>query len=117
MEGVLSLYSTHSGLRSWRLNYKFKGRFYTLTFGQYHLISFKTAREKLIEANGSENEGINPTGRKKALQGAERAPEENAFEVVTNWCRHFKLPGCSSRRLCVQFDARRPGWKNPCGTK
>jgi hypothetical protein len=42
--------ATPSGLKSWRFNYSFKGKYLTLTFGNYPLVTLKEAREKFFEA-------------------------------------------------------------------
>jgi integrase len=50
--------------------------------GTYPLVSLKEAREKLFYAKKSIQEGIDPGLQKKSVKEAERAKNENSFEVV-----------------------------------
>jgi hypothetical protein len=80
--GGLYLYLTPSGTKSWRFNYRYQGKKYTLTFGTYPLISLKQARDQLVNAKRLLQSGINPTAQKKAINDAIIAENSHSFEVV-----------------------------------
>jgi integrase len=60
--------------------------------GTYPLVSLKEAREKLFYAKKSIQEGIDPGLQKKSVKEAERAKNENSFEVVAReWYEGKKI--------------------------
>jgi integrase len=88
----LYLFSAPSGLKSWRYNYRFQGKQYTLTFGAYPLMSLREAREKLFDAKRALKSGVNPGLQKKTLSEAAIAESKNSFEVVAReWFENKKI--------------------------
>ncbi|MDR2351564.1 MAG: Arm DNA-binding domain-containing protein, partial [Deltaproteobacteria bacterium] len=86
------MYIAPSGLRSWRVNYKFQGTQSTMTFGTYPLVSLKQARDQLVDAKRLLSSGINPSTHKKILKNADKAEAENSFETVAReWFERKKV--------------------------
>ncbi|MDR2140339.1 MAG: integrase arm-type DNA-binding domain-containing protein [Deltaproteobacteria bacterium] len=86
------LYATPTGLKSWRFNYRFDGKYATMTFGQYPQMSLKEAREKLFEARRSLGQGINPNQEKNFQEEAELLAINNSFEIVAReWFDNKKI--------------------------
>ena len=44
--GGLYIYVTEKGAKLWRMDYRYNGKYKTLSFGAYPIISLKEAREK-----------------------------------------------------------------------
>jgi hypothetical protein len=76
------LYVLPSGTKSWRFDYRFQGKNYTLTFGTYPLVTVKEARDKRFEAKRILKSGIDPRAQKKAVEEAIISETKNTFEVV-----------------------------------
>jgi integrase len=69
----------------WRMNYRFAGKSYTLSFGGYPLITIKEARLRRDDAKRLLSRGINPGAAAKSAKAeaeAERRVEENTFDKV-----------------------------------
>jgi integrase len=90
--GGMYLYATSTGLKSWRFNYRFEGKYQTLNFGTYPLVTLKEDREKLFEAKKVLDSGIDPGVHKKATCEAVRSDKLNSFEVVAReWFERKKV--------------------------
>jgi hypothetical protein len=86
------LFATPTGLKSWRFNYMFQGKNFTLTFGMYPLVSLKQARDKLVEANRVIQTGVNPVVQKKVVKESQVADSLGSFEVVAReWFERKKI--------------------------
>jgi integrase len=89
--GGMYLYATPTGLKSWRLNYRYQGKYLTMTFGQYPRVSLKEARDKLYEAKKVLDAGLDPAQEKKVVKEAEILASQNSFEVVAReWFENKK---------------------------
>lgn len=81
-EKGLYLYISTYGGRSWRFDYRFGGKRFTLTFGQYPEVSLDEARKKHLEARSKLAGEINPMQEKK-LEKLERGVSlRNTFDHV-----------------------------------
>jgi hypothetical protein len=90
--GGMYLYATTSGLKSWRLNYRFQKKYLTMTFGTYPMITLKEARDKLVDAKRALNTGIDPGAQKKAVKEAIISEARNSFEAVAReWFERKKV--------------------------
>ena len=81
----LYLLVNHVG-KYFRMNYRFGGKWKTISFGVYPKIKLKDARQKCHEARALLEQGIDPMQYKKTvkLRGKEQA--ENSFEkIATEW--------------------------------
>ncbi|GAB6182803.1 tyrosine-type recombinase/integrase [Thermodesulfovibrio hydrogeniphilus] len=67
-EHGLYLYVSPTGVKSWRIDYKFNGKRKTATLGQYPMVGVKEAREKLMEFKRMLAEGKDPVKIKKQVQ-------------------------------------------------
>ncbi|MDR1085964.1 MAG: integrase arm-type DNA-binding domain-containing protein [Deltaproteobacteria bacterium] len=75
----LYLFTSTTGIKSWRYNFRFHGTQKTLTIGTYPEISLAQAREKALQARQALSSGIDPAARKKA---AKSGSLENSFEAI-----------------------------------
>lgn len=82
----LYLHVSTSGMKSWRLDYRYGGKRYTLTFGKYPLISLAAARIKRSETKKQLLDGIDPGAVKRAKKEKTRAATQDTFKIVaTTW--------------------------------
>ena len=92
--GNLYLTVTPSGGKLWRMDYRHEEKRKTLSFGAYPAVSLKQARERRDEARKLLANGKDPGAAKKAQKAearAERALDENTFELITwAWFNHWK---------------------------
>lgn len=85
-EKGLYLYVAPTGLRSWRMKYRFLGKEKVLTFGPYPEVKLGNAREKRDAARAVLRDGRDPGMEKKIAAAAGAADAENTFETVaTAW--------------------------------
>ena len=85
-EKGLYLYVAPTGLRSWRMKYRFLGKEKVLTFGPYPEVKLGAAREKRDAARAILRDGRDPGMAKKIAAAAGAADAENTFETVaTAW--------------------------------
>src|SRR5450830_412422 len=80
----LYLHVSTSGTKSWRFDYRFGGKRYTLTFGKYPLISLATARIKLSDTKRLLLEGIDPGAILKAKKEKTRAATHDTFQIIAS---------------------------------
>jgi integrase len=78
----LYLYVATSGLRSWRMKYRFSGKEKLLTFGPYPEVKLGEAREKRDAARALLRDGRDPGMAKKLAQAARSLDAENTFKTV-----------------------------------
>lgn len=82
----LYLYVTPGGGKFWRMDYRNDlGKWQTLSFGEYPLISLQEAREKRDDTRKMKREGRDPVTVRRAVRAA-RVADANTFEVV---CREW----------------------------
>jgi integrase len=81
-EKGLYLFVAPTGLRSWRMKYRFMGKEKVLTFGPYPEVKLGTAREKRDTARAVLRDGRDPGMEKKIAAAAGAADAENTFETV-----------------------------------
>lgn len=84
-----------SGVKSWRLKYRFGGKEKRLVFGLYPIVSLKQAREWAIDARKMISRGIDPGQVKKDAQNAIKeaaavAPSTETVEIISReWFEKF----------------------------
>ena len=71
-----------SGVRYWRMNYRFAGRQRTLSFGRWPELSLADARERSLNARRLLNDGIDPMEQAKLDQIAASVARANTFKAV-----------------------------------
>lgn len=80
--GGLYLYVAPTGLRSWRMKFRFQGKEKLLTFGPYPDVSIKEARDKRDEARRALRDNVDPSGaRERAQREKEEARAARAREL------------------------------------
>lgn len=72
--GGLYLYVAPTGLKSWRMKFRFQGKEKLLTFGPYPQVTISEARRKRDDARGQLRDQVDPSGAR------ERARQEKAQE-------------------------------------
>jgi len=84
--GGLFLLVAPTGLRSWRMKFRYQGREKLLTFGKYPEISLTDARARRDQARGAIDRGEDPSGARRraaeAVKVAETAMLDSSFEPV-----------------------------------
>ncbi|MEO6921751.1 MAG: integrase arm-type DNA-binding domain-containing protein [Collimonas sp.] len=80
----LYLYVTPNGTKSWRFDYRFTGKRFTLTFGKYPEVSLADARGLRLEAKRKISAGINPSVEKKASKATLRATHQDTFKTISS---------------------------------
>lgn len=78
----LYLYISANGTKSWRFDYRFQSKRYTLTIGKYPLVSLAKARIKRSEAKQRLLDGENPTAIKKADKVLIKSASEDRFKAI-----------------------------------
>lgn len=82
----LYLYIATSGTKTWRFDYRFNGKRYTLTIGKYPLVSLAEARIKRSEAKKKLLDGNDPSAAKREhKENIRAATEDNFRNVGTAW--------------------------------
>ena len=82
----LYLYITVKGKKSWRYNYKIKGKYKTYTYGLYPEFSLQEAREKHAETHKLVSEGVDPHDHeKKQAVELQRAQELTFKAMAEEW--------------------------------
>ncbi|WP_288391959.1 DUF4102 domain-containing protein [uncultured Herbaspirillum sp.] len=82
----LYLYIAVTGTKTWRFDYRFGGKRYTLTIGKYPLVSLAEARIKRSEAKKQLLNGQNPSAAKREHKQSIRAATEDSFRSIgTAW--------------------------------
>lgn len=78
----LYLYVTPKGTKSWRFDYRFGGKRFTVTFGKFPEVTLDEARRRHLGARTSLAEGVNPAAAKKLKKSEQRVGLENTFDKV-----------------------------------
>lgn len=82
----LYLHVSKSGTKTWRFDYRYAGKRYTLTIGKYPLVSLAEARIKRSEAKKLLLEGLDPSAAKREKKEYVRAVMEDSFKSIgTSW--------------------------------
>ncbi|WP_299532879.1 integrase arm-type DNA-binding domain-containing protein [uncultured Herbaspirillum sp.] len=82
----LYLYVSTNGTKSWRFDYRFQSKRYTLTIGKYPLVPLAKARIKRSEARQLLLDGRNPSALKQADKKiAKTASEDNFRAIGQDW--------------------------------
>lgn len=85
-EKGLYLYISPSGGKSWRFDFRFSSKRYTLTLGKYPEVDFLSAQNKHLDARRKLEDGINPAQHKRIAKFERRAVQNNTFdEVAKAW--------------------------------
>ena len=71
-----------SGVKLWRMNYRFEGKQKTLSFGTYPDTGLKLARDRRDDARKQLAEGIDPGAVRKNEKQERRTAQGNTFELV-----------------------------------
>lgn len=95
--GGLYLHVAKTGLRTWRMKFRFEGKEKLLTFGPYPDVSISTAREKRDEARRTLRSHEDPSGaRKRALEAKEAdrkaLEQEITFESMARTWHALQAP-------------------------
>lgn len=80
----LYLHAKPTGLKAWRMNYRFLGTRKTLTFGQYPAVSLVDAREMRDGARKLLAKGIDPGVQKKADRQVAEVAMGNTFGLLAD---------------------------------
>lgn len=78
----LYLFVHTNGSKYWRYDYRYAGKRKTLALGIYPDISLKHAREKLVDARRSLDDGIDPGERRKVEKLTRTIAAADSFEAV-----------------------------------
>jgi len=91
--GGLYLFVSPAGGKLWRMKYYFDRSEKLLSLGPYPALSIAEARKRLTEAREQIANGIDPGVHKKAVRAAERAINENSYEVIAReWItKHYTI--------------------------
>lgn len=85
-EKGLYLYVSPSGGKSWRFDFRFADKRYTLTLGKYPEVNFLSAQNKHLEARTKLADGINPAQHKRIAKFERQVAQNNTFdEVAKAW--------------------------------
>ncbi|ARD70037.1 Prophage CP4-57 integrase (plasmid) [Aminobacter sp. MSH1] len=80
----LYLFVSPSGLRAWRMDYRYEQKRKTLTFGQYPAVGLADARQRVTEARKLLSQGEDPAARKKLLARQREIERRNSFDVIAD---------------------------------
>ncbi len=78
----LYLCVSKTGGKSWRIDYRFDGKYKTLTLGAYPAITLALARKWLAETKEQLAKGVDPASEKQLQKQAKRSSESNSFEMI-----------------------------------
>ena len=82
----LYLYVTPHGTKSWRFDYRFGGKRFTMTFGIFPEVTLDEARKQHLAARTKLAEGVNPSQKKKLEKLSQQVGLSNTFDkVATAW--------------------------------
>jgi integrase len=82
----LYLYVTPHGTKSWRFDYRFGAKRFTMTFGLFPEVTLDEARKRHLAARTKLSNGVNPTQEKKLEKLGQRVGLGNTFDkVATAW--------------------------------
>lgn len=81
-ERGLYLYVTPHGTKSWRYDYRFGGKRFTMTLGVIPEVSLDDARRRHLAARTKLSEEVNPAQKKRLEKLQQRIGLENTLEQV-----------------------------------
>jgi integrase len=85
-----------TGVRYWRMNYRFDGQQRTLSFGRWPEILLGEAREMLLEARRKLAKGIDPAEQSKLDKIAKSLAAANTFETIAGeWLDKIEKEGAA----------------------
>lgn len=85
-EKGLYLYVSPTGGKSWRFDFRFAEKRYTLTLGKYPEVNFLSAQNKHLEARTKLADGVNPAQHKRIAKFERQVAQNNTFdEVAKAW--------------------------------
>jgi integrase len=82
--GGLYLLVQSSGVKLWRLAYRFDGKQKLLSFGPYPSLSLAEAREARDAAKKLLAQGLDPSAERKSQRRAAKVSRQNTFDAVAN---------------------------------
>jgi integrase len=92
----LYLFVKPTGVRYWRMNYRFDGQQRTLSFGRWPEILLAEAREMLLEARRKLAKGVDPAEQAKLDKIAKTLAAANTFETVAEeWLDKIEKEGAA----------------------
>jgi integrase len=98
-DGLYLLVKT-SGIRYWRMNYRFGGQQRTLSFGRWPEILLGDAREMLLEARRQLAKGLDPLEQAKLEKIAKSIAATNNFQAVAEeWLEKIEKEGLAAITL------------------
>jgi len=96
----LYLLVTPTGIRYWRMNYRFAGQQRTLSFGRWPEILLGEAREMLLDARRSLAKGLDPLEQAKLEKIAKSIAASNSFQAVAEeWLEKIEKEGLAAITL------------------
>ena len=96
----LYLLVTPTGIRYWRMNYRFAGQQRTLSFGRWPEILLGEAREMLLDARRSLGKGLDPLEQAKLEKIAKSIAASNSFQAVAEeWLEKIEKEGLAAITL------------------
>jgi hypothetical protein len=93
--GGLYLYLSPSGVKLWRIKYRFMGKEKILSLGPYPNVSLTDARKRRDEAKDMLKANIDPSLAKHQLKQQARLDHGNTFEIVARECLEDNKDNCS----------------------
>lgn len=98
-DGLYLLVKT-TGIRYWRMNYRFGGQQRTLSFGRWPEILLGDAREMLLEARRQLAKGLDPLEQAKLEKIAKSIAATNNFQAVAEeWLEKIEKEGLAAITL------------------
>lgn len=98
-DGLYLLVKT-TGIRYWRMNYRFGGQQRTLSFGRWPEILLGDAREMLLEARRQLAKGLDPLEQAKLEKFAKSIAATNNFQAVAEeWLEKIEKEGLAAITL------------------
>ncbi len=82
--GGLYLHVFPSGTKSWKIDYRFEGKYRTYTAGKYPVVTLSEARETLLHIKRQLAQGICPSSEKRAARQAAEDAKAHTFEAVAS---------------------------------
>lgn len=101
--GGMYLLVTVSGGKLWRLDYRYKDKRKTMSFGSYPEITLGEARKRRSEARQLLANGVDPGEIKKTIKAEERAERSNTFEkLASDWLERQTSTLAATTRKMIQ---------------
>jgi integrase len=105
----LYLHIAVSGTKTWRFDYRYNNKRYTLTIGKYPLVSLAEARIKRSEAKKKLLDGNDPSAAKREQKETVRAATEDNFKNIGNAWYESKASTrsqawCDANKLYLERD-------------